>query len=199
MLKRTRFYPLTTLSLFFFLLTLHPSAHALMYRILGPGDLSSAARTGGSMAFKGKVLGVETKPGSQEVSFLIQDVIRGNLRSGSQITLSFLDFNSAPRTGNLRLRMGGNPPRFQPNEETVVFVTLNADGKCFFIGGEDQSRFYVKNIQGRSFLWNRMGNKNIINVKSTTPLVKHIIKDMQNRQEGSIAYDDFKKLLDESE
>ncbi len=172
------------------------TAHAVMFRMLGAKDLGRAAATNGSMAFKGKVLKVEQTTDSQKITFQVQDVIKGNLKAGDVITLQFPDpkFNN-----NMRLSMGIPPPQsLVPGVETVLFTTTRMlDGKTLLIGG-DQGQYYLSNEGGKAGVYNSLGNSNFFSEQEMgNPLMKKVVQGMQERNSGTIPYEDFKKLINQ--
>ncbi|MBF0491537.1 MAG: hypothetical protein HQM15_02005 [Deltaproteobacteria bacterium] len=165
------------------------------YRSLGVKDLSSLSKSPASIGFKGKVINIEDTKDHQRVTFEIQEVLRGDVPRESTLTLNFKKPAQLHTLGWPQQKV----PVFSRDEESVLFVTQNVRGEDFFIGGEDQSRFYVKKVGSRSLIWNGLGNRNLIDTQSTNTLMRAIVNDMQGRNEGSIDYQDFKKLLDQTQ
>ncbi len=171
------------------------SIQATTYRNVGLKDLATLSKSSGSLGFKGKVIQIQDSKDYQKVSFEVQEVLRGVAPSQNTLTLNFRK--------PVKLHVQGwaqqKPPAFTKDEESVLFVTRNIKGDDFFIGGEDQARFYVKKTGTRSVIWNNLGNRNLVDTQSSNTLMRSIVSDMQSRNEGSIDYQDFKKLLDQSE
>ncbi|GEM_PF-3392459 len=171
------------------------SAHAVMFRMLGGKELSQAADSSGSMAFKGKVTKIEQKQEGQAITFHIQDALRGKINNGEVLTL---EFPNPKYNNNLRLSMGIPPPQnLSVGAETVLFVTTNVAGKTFLIGG-DQGQYYISNEGGKQTVYNRLGNANFFSEKEMAqPLMQKVVQGMRERNSGSIPYNDFKKLLNQ--
>lgn len=170
--------------------------HAVMFRMMDGQMLGKAASSRGSMAFKGKVLKVEQGAESISVTFQVQDALKGKAKTGEVITLQFpnMTFNN-----NMRLSMGIPPPQnISPGAEGVWFTTTRAiDGKTLLIAGE-QGEYYLSKEGGKTTLYNRLGNANFFTERQVSnPLMQKVVKGMQERNSGTITYEDFKKLINE--
>ncbi len=196
-MKRKQFVRLFFVSFLLFFMNLS-NLHAVMFRMLGGKELGRAASTNGSMAFKAKVLKVNSSADTLSVTFQIEDPIKGNIKTGDVITLHFPDlrFNS-----NMRLSMGIAAPHFSVDSvgtSTVLFTTTRmVDGKTLLIGGE-QGQYYISNEEGKPTLYNSFGNANFLSKEQVaTPLGQKMVQGMQEIKSGTIPYEDFKKLINQ--
>ncbi len=176
------------------------SLQALTYRNLDAASLSKAARTAGSVAFKGVVDKIENKEGGLEVSFKVQEVLRGTSPSSQSFTLHFPD-DTQRKVINLRYGMRMQPPTFARNETVVLFVTTNIRGEHFLIGGE-QGLYRVQKVNGQEYLLNAHNNSNLLNstpLNETSRMYKLLKYESSTSTQTGIIYEDFKQLLDETD
>lgn len=180
---------------FIFILATVSSSQAVLFRMLDAKSLGRAASTSGSMAFKGKVLKIEETAGSRNVTLQVQDVIKGNAKAGEVITLQFPNLKFS---NNMRLSMGIPPPEhLEVGAETVLFTTTRLDGKTLLIGGE-QGQYYLSNEGGKTGVYNALGNSNFFSGRElNNSLMKKVMQGMQERNSGTIPYEDFKKLINQ--
>lgn len=177
------------------------TAHAVMFKMLGAKDLGKASGTSGSMAIKGTVLKIlkDEQKSLLIVTFKVEEWLRGGRegsKNGDEITLNF----AIPTLKNnfRSYLMQIPPPLLNEGMQTVLFVTKNFAGNYSLIGGE-QGQMFVTKSAGKEYIYNNLGNVNLIpnSNQSSNKLIQKIVGDMQQRGEGTISYDDFKKLINQ--
>lgn len=194
-MKKQRLWVASGLFVLFSSLLALPS-HAVMFRMLDAPQLGKAANTNGSMAFKGKVTKIEQVADGQAITFQIQDALKGKIKTGDTVTLTFPDpkFNR-----NLRLADGFPPPqRLGVSSEGVFFTTTRAlDNKSFLIGGL-QGQFFIAQQGGHSVVYNSIGNANLFSSQQmANPFMKKVVQKMREDNSGAVNYEDFKKLINQ--
>jgi hypothetical protein len=166
-----------------------PSAEAMMFRCLNFSALSDASTTPGSMCIKVKVVSIQ----GSDVTVQILDVIKAgsdmNVAKGDTKVIHF------PNQTGLRTLNLPTTPTFAPGAVEIWCLTMNAKGEYIPIGGWEQARFFIRDNNGVTEVYNAMGNSCLVDTTSTNSGMMKAIEGMRERNSGGFTEDEFKTLM----
>ena len=181
-------FSLITLAAFFLAFQWIPSAQAVTFRCLSFSALSAGAATPGSMCVKVKVVSQQ----DSDVTVQILDVIKAgpdmNVAKGDTKVIHFP--SGALRTLNLP-----PTPVFSPGAVEIWCLTMNAKGEYIPIGGWEQARFFIRDNNGVTEVYNAMGNACLVDTTSTNPGMTKAIEGMNQRGNAAFTEDEFKNFM----